>query len=175
MKINQPTPYMDHLLRQTRLHHVHLSMMADAKANMMLTVSAIVITLTIPRLTDPRFVWAAATLIGFCLVTIILAVCSALPKRDIVTGHGTKVQSDTFNLLFFGDFVKLTYPEFEKAMEEVLNNPSSAYEAQVREVYDLGVYLSQKKFRYVRLAYLAFLIGMLCSGGVFLITVMVRL
>jgi hypothetical protein len=69
-----------------------------------------------------------------------------------------------FNLLFFGDFVRMPYADFEKSMEEILNDPSRAYEAQVREIYTLGLFLATKKYRFLRLAYLTFLSGLLASG-----------
>jgi hypothetical protein len=37
MEIRQPAVHLDHMIRQTRAHHVQLSSMADMKANMMLT------------------------------------------------------------------------------------------------------------------------------------------
>nr|MBA2433457.1 phosphohydrolase [Chthoniobacterales bacterium] len=67
-----------------------------------------------------------------------------------------------FNLLFFGSFVAMDYPQFEAAMEEMLNDPSRAYEVQVREIYTLGMYLAAKKYWYLRFAYLTFV------GGVFI-------
>jgi hypothetical protein len=48
MKIQQPGAHYDHMLRQTRIHHVQLSSMADIKANMLLTMSSLVVTLCVP-------------------------------------------------------------------------------------------------------------------------------
>ncbi len=58
----------------------------------------------------------------------------------------------------------MDYPHFEAAMEEMLNDPSRAYEVQVREIYSLGVYLAAKKYPFLRFAYLAFVIGLFASG-----------
>lgn len=59
MEIRQPAGHLDQMVRQTRAHHVQLSAMADAKANMMLTISAIVGPLSIRYLQDPEFFAAA--------------------------------------------------------------------------------------------------------------------
>ena len=72
-----------------------------------------------------------------------------------------------FNLLFFGDFVRMPYEEFEGAMEKVLNDPAQLYEAQVREIYALGTFLAKKKYRFLRLAYVTFLVGLLASAATF--------
>jgi hypothetical protein len=71
-----------------------------------------------------------------------------------------------FNILFFADFVRLPYEEFEMAMEEVMNDPSLTYQVQVRELYTLGTFLAKKKYRFLRLAYIAFIIGVFASASI---------
>ena len=44
-----------------------------------------------------------------------------------------------------------------------MNDASLAYEAQVREIYLLGMFLAVKKYRFLRLAYLAFIAGLFIS------------
>ena len=172
MKIDQPGAHLDQMLRQTRQHHVQLSTMADLKANMLLTMSSIIITLTATNLNRPNFKFAGLVLIAFSLLTIGLAAFVAMPKISTLSRRDPKpdVNSSAFNVLFFGDFARLDYPEYEAAMERVMNNPSLAYEAQVREVYTLGVFLAAKKYRYLRLAYLAFFTGLVASGIVMLLS-----
>lgn len=70
MNIPQPGSHLDHLIRQTRWHHAQLSSMADVKANMMLTISSVVLTLSVRYLTEPLFRPAAIVLIFFCLLTV---------------------------------------------------------------------------------------------------------
>jgi hypothetical protein len=81
MEIRQPSTHLDHMIRQTRAHHVQLSSMADMKANMMLTVAALLIPLSIRFLDDPRLQPAALTMIGFCILTVLLAAYAAMPKK----------------------------------------------------------------------------------------------
>ncbi len=172
MNITQPGAHLDQMLRQTRWHHVQLSSMADVKANMLLTVSSLVITFSVRYLTEPHNKWAALTLILFCLLTVLLSAYTVMPKLVLSRRPGPRPDpaSSAFNLLFFGDFNRLSYPEFEQAMERVMNDHSLAYEAQVREVYLLGVFLAHKKYRFIRLAYLSFILGLLSSGIILLAT-----
>ena len=176
MNIPKPGAHFDQLLRQTRWHHVQLSTTADMKANMMLTVPALLITLTTRYVTEEPFKWAALTLIGFCLVTIGLAAYAAMPKLKLKRALKDPVSTGnpSFNLLFFADFIRLSYPEYEEAMEEVLSDPAKAYEVQVRELYGLGMYLAKRKFRFVRLAYVSFIAGFIASATVFVLTELVR-
>lgn len=165
MNLTQPGTHLDHLMRQTRWHHMQLSAMADAKANMMLTIPSVVITLLIRYLSDPGFRWAALTLIGFCLATLLLAAYAAAPKIG-APRHAPPpdVNSPTFNLLYFGDFTRLDYAAYERAMETMMNDPNAVYESQVRELYTLGSYLAAKKYRFIRWAYICFIAGFLSAG-----------
>jgi len=160
-----PAAHIDQLLRQTRAHHVQLSSMADVKANMLLTMSSIVITLAAQRVMTAGSQAPLVVLMIFCLITILLAAYAVMPKLPFAAQHATEAErkSPHFNLLFFGDFTKLTYEEFETEMERVLSSPAQSYEAQLREIYTLGVFLAEKKYRYLRLAYLAFITGLFAS------------
>ncbi len=144
--------------------------MADAKANMMLTVASVVITLSVAHLATPDLRLASAIMIVFCSMTILLAAYATMPKRPILNlgEERPNPHAPGFNLMFFGDFSKLTYGEYMEAMEEVINDPGKTYEAQVRDVYLLGCFLEKRKFRFVRLAYISFITGMLLSGAVFI-------
>jgi hypothetical protein len=175
VKIEHPGSHLDHLLRQTRQHHVQLSAMADSKANMMLTVASLVITLSLAHLNEPNLRWASLTLIVFCLMTVVAAAYAAMPKVPLISNpqHRPNPANPGFNLLFFGDFANLSYDEYLRTMEAVMNDPNRVYEAQVREVYTLGCFLARKKYRYVRLAYALFISGLFVSGLVFIATEMV--
>lgn len=162
MKINQPGPHLDHMLRQTRLHHAQLSTMADLKANMLLTLASVAISLTAPHLFKPQFAGPALLFSVGCLLTIGLAIYAVMPKIPIPSNDQSRpdIKSPTFNLLFFGDFIRLGYDEFEAAMEETMNDHSQTYQVQIRELYTLGVFLARKKYRFLRLAYLSFMAGL---------------
>ncbi len=167
MNVLQPGAHLDHMLRQTRMHHVQLSSMADIKANMLLTLAAVVVTMAAPDAMQPALRWPALVLILFCLLTIVLAIYAVMPKWRSGNASTPIVRNPMFNLLFFGDFVQMPYDEFEGAMEKILNNPSELYETQVREIYALGTFLAKKKYRFLRLAYLTFLTGLLASAAIF--------
>lgn len=174
-KINQPAAHVDQLVRQTRDHHVQLSAMADLKANILMTLASVVITISAGYVSDPELKWGAIVLIIFCLITLSLAVYTVMPKVRLPLKPGPKPdwRSSTFNLLFFGDFIRMDYPAYKEAMEEVMNDDSLAYEMQVREIYTLGKFLGAKKYRFVRLAYLSFISGALASALVVLLSALI--
>lgn len=167
MQIKSPGNEINYLLQQTRVHHMQLSSMADLKANMLLTMSSIVITLAVPRVVEEgKLQWPLVMLIGFSLITILLAAYSVMPKLPFWSGKRTAApdaKNPRFNLLFFGDFSGMNYPDFVAEMESALNEPSRVYELQVREIYILGNFLAHTKYRYLRLAYVTFICGLLAS------------
>jgi hypothetical protein len=166
MKIDAPSGHLDQLLRQTRAHHVQLSTMADHKASMLLTVSMIVITFISPRATDPMLRWPALILCASSLATVILAAIAVMPKIHLPGLGGGKVDPDGrfFNILFFGDFANLSLDEYESRMTKVLNDSDASYEVMIREIYTMGVFLARQKYRYIRLAFSVFIVGLIASG-----------
>jgi hypothetical protein len=162
--------YADQMLRASQAHLVQLSSMADTKANMLLTMSSVVMTLSMPRLLDNTHFWPLLILVGACLTTICLATYAVMPKLPPRTETAPDVKSKLFNPLFFGDFTRISQEQFESTLEEILNDHSRVYGAQVRELYLLGTFLAKKKYRFLRLAYLSFISGLIASFIGFLIT-----
>lgn len=167
MEIKQRGSHIDHLLRQTRVHHAQLSSMADMKANMLLTITSVVITLSVRYITEPHLKWAIVVLIAFSLMTIGLATYAVMPKIPFFVKHESreKIKSPGFNVLFFADFVRLSFEDFEANMEEIMNDPNLTYEVQVKELYTLGMFLAKKKYRFLKLAYITFIIGAFASAA----------
>lgn len=168
MNIKTPNSMLDHFLRQTRVHHVQLSAMADVKANMLLTVASVVLTFSVGYLTDPAFQWASLTLILFCMATIVAAIYSTMPRVSVPPkpGAGHPATDPKVNPLFFGTFVHMNYGDFCDTIEHALNDPNESVEFMMREIYTLGSFLAHRKYRYLRWGYLIFLTGLLTSGFV---------
>ena len=53
--------------------------------------------------------------------------------------------------------------EFMYAVEQIITTDQGVYEAAVRDLYSLGVYLHRKKYRYLRYAYVAILTGFILA------------
>lgn len=163
MQIKDPGAHLDHFMRQTRIHHVQLSAMADVKASMMITAASLVLTFSVRYLTVPAFQWATLLLILSCAASITCAIYATMPKLPRRSRGKLDAKHPLFNLLFFGSFIDLDYDEYVEAMEHVCNDPSRVYESMMREIYTLGVFLAHKKYRYLRWAYQCFLFGIFSS------------
>ena len=149
----------DVLLRTTQQHHVQLSVMADTKANILITVSSIILTLILGKMTDPNLRAAMGTLAGFIFTALLLAVISVLPKYRPLRIARDAPLPPNFNLMFFGHFSELPKDRFLLSVAEELKADGSVYETMARDVYAMGYYLAHYKYRFLRLSYLFFLGG----------------
>ncbi|MEQ9616893.1 MAG: DUF5706 domain-containing protein [Phycisphaerales bacterium] len=145
-----------------------LSQVADHKANMLTTVSALAATLLFSLVNGESSLRVPATMmIVTCVTTCCFAVLASMPSlrrpKRIAKERGA-----LFNPLFFGDFVGMTWEAYLEEMERIMADPSATYEAQVREIYAMGQYLAHRKFLYLRRAYLALFTGILASAVVWL-------
>jgi len=148
----------DALLRNAQQHHISLSVMADTKANIIITVSTIVLTLSMGRVNQPELRPGVFILMGFALLALLLAILAVLPKYRPLKLKTTELPPH-FNLLFFGHFAELSRERFLIEMAGTLQADGSVYAALAGDVYSLGSYLARHKYRYLRYSYLSFLTG----------------
>ena len=154
----RPRSSVDNLLRTIQQHHVQLSVMADMKARILITISSIVATIALSRANEPRLRPALLTLAVACLIALVLAMYAVLPT--FAKRRGAR------NLLFFGHFADMTEEEYMQAMEQITEHDDLLYETAVRDIHSLGTYLHRKKYRFLRLAYMALIAGFLIATGV---------
>ena len=157
------------MLRTTQQHHVQLSAMADIKANIVITASSVLLTLSIQAVDNTTIRAALVTLSLFMLGALIFSVLAVLPKfrSEPVTPH----EGRPTNLLFFGDFTLLDEDAYKKEMTKVIEEGAEAiFEAQLNDIYQLGAYLQHQKFRYLRWSYLFFLVGVVAAAVIQLVS-----
>lgn len=153
-------PSVDQLLRTVQQHHVHLSAMADTKAGLIITISSIVLTIALSRAGDPQLRAALLTLAMACLLALLLAIFAVLPT---FAPRRTKNGVNYRNLLFFGHFAALSEEEFLDQMETVMTSDRLVYETALRDIYSLGTYLYRKKYRLLRMSYVALVTGFILA------------
>lgn len=165
MKIEKVGGHLDQLLRQTRWHHAQLSAMADIKANVLLTVSSLVLTFCLPYVGKPMLQWPAVVMISFCALTALSSIMVLSPK--LPPRRASSRKSPSFNILFFGSFAEMAEEEYFKEIEAICNDDNRVYETMTRDIYTLGLFLAKKKYYYLRLGYQLFLCGLFISGFTF--------
>jgi Family of unknown function (DUF5706) len=153
----------DNMLRTAQQHHVQLSMMADVKANIIITVSSIVMTLTLGRINEPELRISALTLLVFTMLALLLAILAVLPKYRPIRLTSDQLPAN-FNVLFFGHFAELSKERFLAEIAATMNPDGKVYDTMARDLYSLGYYLAHFKYRYLRLAYIFFLTGFVLAS-----------
>lgn len=155
----------DNLLRTVQQHHVQLSFLADTKANIIITISSIVLTMAIGRISDPLLRTSAITLVVFSLLALLTAILAVLPKFRPHKLLGSELPKN-FNILFFGHFAALDLERFQMEMARRMQTDGSIYDLMTRDLYSLGTYLSNHKYPYLRVSYLFFLSGFVIAAAV---------
>ncbi|MGK2860571.1 MAG: Pycsar system effector family protein [Chitinophagaceae bacterium] len=163
------------MLRLTSENHMKLSEMADNKANILISVNAIIISVILSvlirkievdkHLAIPTFIFLATG-----LTTIVLSILATRPK--ITKGSFTRedILNRKTNLLFFGNFYKSPLEEYKWGMGMMMKDPNYLYGTLVDDIYYLGIVLG-RKYRLVRIAYSVFMIGIILSAFAFILAI----
>jgi len=174
-KIEKPDRGVDTLFRVTLGNHTRLSGIADSKANILLSVNAIIISIAlssiIPKLDSPKnahLVIPTFIMLMSSVTTIIFAILSTRPK--VTTGVFTRedIEAKKINLLFFGNFYKMPLEEYDWAMNEMMKDRDYLYSTMIKDLYYLGLVL-QRKYNLLRIAYNLFMAGIIITVIAFVI------
>lgn len=166
------------MLRLASQNNLRLSEMADRKANILISVNAIIISVSISVLfrkfeTDPFLVAPTIIFLTSSVITIVLSILATRP--NITGGQFSKedITTKKVNLLFFGNFYKASLEDFKWGMGIMMRDPEYLYGSLIKDVYYLGVVLG-KKYKLLRIAYNIFMAGIVISVIAFTIAVFTK-
>ncbi|MEJ7610992.1 MAG: Pycsar system effector family protein [Ferruginibacter sp.] len=161
------TKGMQTMLRLASSNHIQLSEMADSKANILISVNAIIISVILSVLlrklqTDPYLTVPTIIFLFFSVLTIVIAILATRPKVNTGRFEDADVVNKKTNLLFFGNFHKMTQTEYETAMRTMMKDADYLYSSMIQDIFHLGQVLG-KKYRLIRIAYNVFMVGIIVS------------
>ena len=144
-----------------------LTALAATKANIMISLNGLilsVLTLSGPfvLVAEPLFTAPIAVFLGTCLTSIIFAVLAAQPRFVKSKSTIEEFKKDQSNILVFEQFSSLDIDEHTKVMTGLLRNNQRIYKNMSRQLYLLGID-AHRKFRLLKLSYMAFLVGLTVS------------
>jgi predicted metal-dependent HD superfamily phosphohydrolase len=159
------------MFRATYRTHINLSAIADNKANIMLSVSAIIISIVVSNLLpqlkmNPRLAFPTFLLLAVCLLALIFAILSTRPKVTGGTVTDEDIRNRKANLLFFGNFFNMEIEKFQEGMMEMIRDNEFLYHSMTRDLYFLGKVLAVK-YKYLRICYAIFMYGIILSLAAF--------
>ncbi len=153
------------LFRSAYRVQMDLTGLADNKANMMISINGIIISIIIaavaPKLdANPWLLIPSTLFLVGNLVSIVFAILAARPRVGTIPITLTDLEHSEGNILFFGDFANLTQDQFTEGMMDLMEDKTVVYETMIRNIYGLGSVL-KKKFHFLKIAYTAFMIALI--------------
>ena len=176
-KSARPDRGIETMFRTTSENHVTLSGMADTKANIMISINTIILSIVVSVLFRkleefPQLLLPTLMLVITCLITIVLAILATRP--NVAKGKFTRedINNKKTNLLFFGNFHSMQFADYEWGMKEMMKDYDYLYGSMIKDIYFLGKVLA-RKYKLLRWSYTVFMFGFVASNLTFLLVTMV--
>lgn len=157
----------DTLFRVTMQNQIDLVGIADNKANMIISINTILISLAIALLSsgfrfqdilalnNSQLVAPLSLLMIFCLVSAVFAILAARPK---IIKKDKK--NNNLSPLFFGNFYQQPLNDYLQEINEVLVSNELIYRNLTIDMYNNGQVLN-KKYKHLHASYTLFMIGII--------------
>jgi predicted metal-dependent HD superfamily phosphohydrolase len=155
-------------------NHLDLAALADNKANIMLSVNALIITIVIPLAASyisggrGYLLAPVSILLITSLASMIFATLATRPIRMKGETEPEQIKKGNSNLFFFGNFYKMQFDDYKAGMLEVLAEDTKLDDSVMRDLFYLGISLGRKYFQ-LRLCYNLFMWGIITAVVAFLI------
>jgi HD superfamily phosphodiesterase len=163
------------LYRSVYEYHINLSSIADNKANIMISINTIIISLVITlfgsgytfsgqnEFGSLRFVIPMAVLLITSLLAVVFAILSSRP--NVTSKERYELSKKDSSILFFGNFAQLQLREFVQRINELKEQKEELYDSMSVDIYYLGSVLV-KKYKLLSWSYNIFMGGLvLCALG----------
>lgn len=177
----EPKRGIETMFRTMYSVHMKLSDMADKKAGMMIQLNAVILSVIITYLgaksshlitgdanfaRNPILAVPMGVLLLTALGSVISAILSAQP--DVTSFKWLKknpaiATNRRVNLLFFGQFTKLSLQHFQEGMRELMRQKDTLYTNMVTDLYYLGEVLN-RKYKLLRVSYSIFMVGLILTA-----------
>lgn len=162
------------LFRVTITNHTRLSDIADSKANILLSVNAVIISVAlsvlIPKLDSPGNIYLTLptfVLLFFSVISIVFAILATRPKVTTTDFTKEDILNKKVNLLFFGNFYKVPYQDYEDEINKMMKDNDYLYNSLTKDLHYLGIILD-RKYKLLRITYNVFMVGIVISVLTFL-------
>jgi predicted metal-dependent HD superfamily phosphohydrolase len=174
-KIKKEGRGIETLYRSVYGYHMNLSQMADQKANIMISINTIVVSVIITLFGSGytfadsedfkhmRFVFPMLLLVISSLVSVTFAILSARP--NITSKEKYELSNKGSSILFFGNFSQLKLKEFVDQIKSLKDEKNELYDSMSVDIYHLGGVLV-RKYKLLTWSYNIFMAGLiLCAVG----------
>lgn len=170
----EPRRGIETMFRSLYMSHINLSSIADSKANMMISINSLIISITLTlvgaklSLLGTSFkenqivIYPIISLLITSLFAIIFAILSAKPKVTQKMNHLEEIKKKNVSILFFGNYSNIQLEEFEGQIRELMKSENDLYGNMIKDLYYLGKVLA-RKYRLISISYLIFMFGLIIT------------
>lgn len=169
------------MFRLTARNQINLSSIADNKANIMLTINAVIVSILMSTSAinfragqGPNFLVPALILMVGCLISLIFAILSVRPKFGSGNYSDNDLKAKKLNLLFFGNIFKMPYPKYEEGIKDMMDDYDYLYGSLTKDQYNLGKVLAQK-YQLLRYSYNFFMVSFVTAVLTFFTLYLLRI
>jgi len=166
-KSDRPDRGIETMFRISSNNHQRLSDMADNKAHIMITTTSIIISVLLSVLLrkledNPQLIIPTMILLIVCVITMVFSILATRPNLPAGTFSQQDLDTRKVNLLFFGNFYRMSFDDYDAGMKQMMNDREFLYGTLTRDVYSQGIVLG-KKYRLLRKGYNVFMYGIVAS------------
>lgn len=141
--------------------------MADNKAHIMISTNSIILSVILSILLrkledNPHLIIPTLILLIICVVTMVFSILATRPSIPKGVFTSEDIAQKRVNLLFFGNFYRMSLPDYEGGMLKMMDDREFLYGSLIRDLYAQGVVLG-RKYRLLRIAYNVFMFGIIAA------------
>ncbi len=160
------------LYRNAIRANLELTALADNKASIMISVNGFILTVIVTAgsyliQSTPRLLYPFTSVLLTCLASITFAVLAVRPRVQKEPDSLDDIRHDRSSVLYFHNMARLSADDYVEEVKRVIGNLDTTQTHIIRHIHGLGSGL-ESKFRWLKLAYTVFTVGLIVSSALFL-------
>lgn len=173
-KVEKPGKGVETMFRIASGNNQKMSDMADKKAQILITVNSIILSIIFSQLIrklDEISYLAIPTyiILSVNIFSIFFSLLATRPNLSSGKFNQKDLEEKKVNLIFFGNYYNMPFHDYHKAMLSVMDDSHYLYQTLTKDIYIQGIVLS-KKYRRLRISYNVFMFGIIISVVAFIIS-----
>ena len=126
-------------------------------------ILSVLLSLLLRKLEDnPNLIFPTVLLLLVCVVTMVFSILATRPGLPPGTFTEQDITDKKVNLLFFGNFYRMNYNDYNSGMQKMMNDREFLYGSLIKDIYSQGIVLG-RKFKLLRVSYTIFMYTLILS------------
>jgi hypothetical protein len=167
------------VIRTTQRNNIDLTAIADNKANVLLSLNALIITVVVPLVLGnidfviERYLYIPLALLGATCFGTIFYAAKVLKPTDFDAMRAEIEKKMPASPFFFGNFYKMDVEEYFASIKGLMTDSSMVKLHVAQDLYYIGRRLG-KKMNWIRTAFDVFTIGVFLTLMAFVVVLLLK-